>query len=1048
LLPISDALNQVHANGKVHRDISPDNIMIREDGSPVLLDFGNVREALQEVADANRTRQNTRTKSAINDGYSPFELYGSAKSDFGPETDIYSLSATIYFAISGVKPVPSPERVFEEAEESISATDLKLNGPFPKSFLKTIDKGMMARKAERPQSIGEFLYLLDNITSDNEFKFTKTHKRLVMGLVVLLLLGGIGQYTWQKFNPGQSQVETVNPIFQEWITRGEVAVNTANDAAEKSLELVESAKQNGLTVALSESALLRARTSAQQASEELKNAEVAAASNDLTEVEAAILKAEESASATLAALQDVTGILDESRKNRQQIIFAEVQRTKAAANAAELNVQLASSAIEAAVANGGEFPGAEEQLEIARSASQDASQAVADANLAADEGNLDAAIIASRKAEEALEVTENTRAKVNEIIATAQGKVEAAEIAEAVERAQAASREIRETSVRAVDLVGSVSQEGIDLANVQEIVEQIRKVEERAKDIVNTALNSTSVDAAVTAALQVENLRTESLQLFSQLEDGIITARDLNVENKIAIEVEVARLAAEKSNEVAVSAIQLAEGISATDEQVQVAQQAASDAQLALADALTAQENKNLDAAIEASNRANEARKRALEATRKIREIVSETKTLAVALLQEVEKVQFAKNEIDKIIEVMRANSQGIAETEEGVNDLVEISGKISDVVNQVTAAQADQDIDAAESASIKADELLVNARSLQEELNSIIERVNRATAEANRPVLLASLSVQDRTNFYRGLFSTGILKDPEIDDAFLRNGTIDDKIQNAIQDLNIKDSKEANQALTFAQFSQIAKQANGPTPWEFERTIPLIHTISRRSLWAYGINRQLGLFKFGSIPNVSSSDVVADRQRVAEFQSRNGYDPTGFFRDENELIFLLSRPYDISVKAQGVESERDWYFSEDSETCIIWTYANKIEGVYLRPDAPTIVIQKRKNEETSDLQISIGSSNAFAESNVSIESNRLQKTTLRRAGNTFTMNEIDGFADTTVMKMLFNSRSLIQKGVSPFGGELNISYSARGFTKTFEKVEEACSFEIGFWKN
>ena len=91
--PLLDALQMMHAENFLHRDIAPDNIMVRADGTPVLLDFGAARRAVGEMS-----RSMTGIVKA---GYSPHEQYSSDSRLQGPWSDLYALGGTLYRAVTG-----------------------------------------------------------------------------------------------------------------------------------------------------------------------------------------------------------------------------------------------------------------------------------------------------------------------------------------------------------------------------------------------------------------------------------------------------------------------------------------------------------------------------------------------------------------------------------------------------------------------------------------------------------------------------------------------------------------------------------------------------------------------------------------------------------------------------------------------------------------------------------------------------------------------------------------------------------------------------------
>jgi serine/threonine protein kinase len=145
ITPLLDALDIIHSADFLHRDIAPDNIMVRKDGSPVLIDFGSARGALAS---------HSRTVSAlVKPGYSPYEQYATSGTNQGPWTDIYALGATLYHAITGKRPPDAPSRVVND--EYVLAREAAL-GSYRGSFLAAIDKALRIEIGERPQHIADW----------------------------------------------------------------------------------------------------------------------------------------------------------------------------------------------------------------------------------------------------------------------------------------------------------------------------------------------------------------------------------------------------------------------------------------------------------------------------------------------------------------------------------------------------------------------------------------------------------------------------------------------------------------------------------------------------------------------------------------------------------------------------------------------------------------------------------------------------------------------------------------------------------------------------
>lgn len=148
--PLLDALALMHRHAFLHRDIAPDNIVIRDDGRPVLLDFGSARKTL-----AAKTHMMT---GMVKQGYSPQEQYSTDGKHQGPWTDFYALGGTLYRAVSGHAPEEAPDRLLQDS--LVPARRVAANGSYRPDFLAGIDACLQLRPAERPQSVDELSRLL------------------------------------------------------------------------------------------------------------------------------------------------------------------------------------------------------------------------------------------------------------------------------------------------------------------------------------------------------------------------------------------------------------------------------------------------------------------------------------------------------------------------------------------------------------------------------------------------------------------------------------------------------------------------------------------------------------------------------------------------------------------------------------------------------------------------------------------------------------------------------------------------------------------------
>ncbi|MGN1197845.1 MAG: FHA domain-containing serine/threonine-protein kinase [Acetatifactor sp.] len=176
---IMDALECIHKEGIIHRDISPDNIYLCSDNNAKLIDFGTARNVNEEKT----------CSIIIKKGYAPPEQYMTSGKQ-GAFTDIYALGGTIYRALTGKVPTDALERVHGE----IISTIKQLEPDAPEYVSKAVAKAMSLDESERFQSVIEFKEALKepNLTPKKFFKFSKSN-----------ITESISEYihTWAKIEP-------------------------------------------------------------------------------------------------------------------------------------------------------------------------------------------------------------------------------------------------------------------------------------------------------------------------------------------------------------------------------------------------------------------------------------------------------------------------------------------------------------------------------------------------------------------------------------------------------------------------------------------------------------------------------------------------------------------------------------------------------------------------------------------------------------------------------------------------------------------------------
>ncbi len=197
ITPVLDGLATVHELGYLHRDIKPANIYIAAEKTPILLDFGAARHSLGEETES--------LSVILTPGYAPFEQY-FRKGKQGPWTDIYSCAATLYFALSGVRPPPALDR---ETSDEIVPLD-SLNHAVSPAVSAVIMRELSRTPAARSASATAFKDALIRARSRepgeiNRSKPTRlTTVTVATSLVLLLIVAGLFVVWMTRDSPSPS----------------------------------------------------------------------------------------------------------------------------------------------------------------------------------------------------------------------------------------------------------------------------------------------------------------------------------------------------------------------------------------------------------------------------------------------------------------------------------------------------------------------------------------------------------------------------------------------------------------------------------------------------------------------------------------------------------------------------------------------------------------------------------------------------------------------------------------------------------------------------
>lgn len=145
LFTVGSALMEIHRNGIIHRDISPENIMVTRDGNVKLIDFGAAKYYINSSALENES-------IFLKPGFAPPEQYSNDGKQ-GPWTDVYALAATFYTIVSGQPLVDSTYRLVDDNMKTL----IELGCDVPEVVSDTIKKALEPEYRDRYATVNDFL---------------------------------------------------------------------------------------------------------------------------------------------------------------------------------------------------------------------------------------------------------------------------------------------------------------------------------------------------------------------------------------------------------------------------------------------------------------------------------------------------------------------------------------------------------------------------------------------------------------------------------------------------------------------------------------------------------------------------------------------------------------------------------------------------------------------------------------------------------------------------------------------------------------------------
>ena len=259
--PLLDGLKAIHARGFLHRDIKPDNIFIREDGTPVLLDFGAARQAI--------TQRSRSLTAIVTPGYAPAEQYESS-GEQGAWSDVYALGGVLYRCAVGERPLEAPARMaahYRGRTDPMRPACQAAAGRMSPVILAAIDAALAVDGQARPQTADAFAALLRGevaptaataapratpravgrpetstiVVGESSAATRRASRRAkwpwaVAAAVVLMLMGG-GYYGYAEYRARQEHAAVIKRQVDDHVAKARAAMTDGRfDEADRHLD--------------------------------------------------------------------------------------------------------------------------------------------------------------------------------------------------------------------------------------------------------------------------------------------------------------------------------------------------------------------------------------------------------------------------------------------------------------------------------------------------------------------------------------------------------------------------------------------------------------------------------------------------------------------------------------------------------------------------------------------------------------------------------------------------------------------------------------------